>query len=170
VSTGQHATGIFLVKTFRVDRDFIQFKHHPMVKPRPKSKRMPRAFLAGAVACLFFLQTLSFVFFPNGRIAFARGDTGGSIMMTADICRAAQDDGGKFPATPAHPGHCHHCILCTIGAHDSTLNAMALLANVFVLLSPRSDDAPAWSRREERTPWPSGFASAWLSGVPPPVS
>jgi hypothetical protein len=140
-----------------------------MVKPRPKSQRTQRAFLASVVACLFLLQTLTFAFSSNGRIAFPWGDAGGSIVLAGEICGAAPDDGGKSPAYPG-PGHCHHCILCTIGAHDSTLNALAVLANVFVLLSPQSDDAPAWSHREERAPWRSGFASVWLSGVPPPVS
>src|SRR5450631_901975 len=90
-------------------------------------------------------------------------------VLAGDICGAAQDDGGKSPASPG-PVHCHYCILCMIGAHDPALNAMAVLADVFVLLSPQSDNVLAWSRREKRALWPPGFASAWLSGVPPPVS
>jgi hypothetical protein len=126
---------------------------------------MYRAILASVAACLFLLQTLTFVFSP----ANAWGGAGGSIVMAGDICRAAQDGGGKSPTSP-DPSPCHHCILCTIGAHDSTLNAFTILANVFVLLSPRLNDAPAWPHRENRALWPSGSASAWPSGVPPPIS
>jgi hypothetical protein len=169
VSAGQHWIDIFLIKPFLVDGDLIHFINHTMVKFRPQSQRMQRAFLVSVVACLFLLQTLSFIFSPEGRLAFAKGNTGGSIVMAGDICRAAQNDGGKTPATPGS-GHCHHCILCTSGAHDSTLNALALLVNVFVLLAPRSDVAPIWPRHAERALWPPGFASTWLSGVPPSVS
>lgn len=136
-----------------------------MAKLRTKSQRIQRALLAGAVVCLFLLQTLTFVVSQNGRLSFARGSADVFTATAAEICGEWPDDGGKSPAVPGHL--CRHCILCLSGSQDSTLNAMALLATVFVLLSPQSDDAPAWLRHEEPTLWHSGFASSWQSRAPP---
>jgi len=138
-----------------------------MVSLRSSSLRTRRTFLATAIACLAFLHALNFAFFAFDRMDFASG-AGASVAIAGDLCRIAPDEGGDQPASP-HPSHCHHCTLCTIGG-QSAFDAMAVLASVLFLLAPRSDAAPAWFLRENRAIWPSGDGSAWLSGVPPPIS
>lgn len=137
-----------------------------MIERQGTSRRQAhsaRPIVAGAVACLFLLQTLAFVFSSNGRIAFSSGDVGASIAMAGEICQA-KTDGGK---APAHSSHSHHCALCSTGDRDHAVDAVALLATVIVVLAPHSNDAPAWFVHDEPTPSPLGWASSWSSRAPP---
>lgn len=127
-------------------------------------KKTGARILAGAVACMFLLQTLAFVFSSNGRIAFASRDAGASIAMAGEICQSKTDNGGK---APAHSGHHHHCALCSIGDRDQAADAIAILASVIVAPTPRSNDAPAWFVRDEPAPSPLGWTSSWSSRGPP---
>ncbi len=131
----------------------------------PLTRGTARGFFAGAVACLLFLQALGFVFSSNGRIAFASGAVGSSIIMADEICHAAPD-GGKAPAPLSHH---HHCALCAIGKHHQAAYAVAILASVIVALAPRSNDAPARFVHDDLAPSPLGWTSSWSSRAPPPL-
>jgi hypothetical protein len=131
------------------------------------ARKPARAFIAGAVACLFLLQTLAFVFTSNGRIAFASGDAGASIAMAGEICQAKTDADGK---TPAPHSHHHRCTLCSLGHRDQATDVVALLASVIAVLAPRPDNTPAWFVHDEFTPFPPGWTSSWSSRAPPSFS
>ncbi len=131
----------------------------------PLTRGAARGLFAGAVACLLFLQALAFVFSANGRIAFASGGVGASIVLASEICHAAPD-GGKAPAPHSHH---HHCALCAIGKHQNAVDASVILASVIVMLTPRSNDALAWFAHDELAPPPLGWTSSWSSRAPPPI-
>jgi hypothetical protein len=81
-----------------IDGAFVHVENEKMMRLPPKQQRMVRALLSSVVASLFLLQALAFVFSSNGRIVFSSGETGASIAMAGEICRAKTDDGGKAPA------------------------------------------------------------------------
>jgi hypothetical protein len=116
---------------------------------------------------LFLVQTLIFVFSSNGRLAFASGDAGASIVMAGEICHASSDDGGKAPAQPAHQ---HHCTLCTANHLHNAVYTVGILASVIALLTPRSDEAPTRLIHDELAPPPLGWTSSWSSRAPPSLS
>jgi len=128
---------------------------------------MARSLLSSAVAGLFLLQILAFVVSSNGRIAFSSGDAGASIAMAGEICGAKTDDGGKAPAQPSHH---HHCALCSVGSDDDGVDAVAHLAKVIIVLTPRSDDATTWCVDDDLAPFPLGWTSSWSSRAPPVLS
>jgi hypothetical protein len=130
---------------------------------RLTGRKSAREFIAYAVVCLFLLQALAFVFSSNGRVAFASGDAGASIAMAGEICYVAPD-GGKAPAPHSHR---HHCTLCSLAHQDKAMDVVAILATVMVVLSPRSNDAPAWFVHDELTSSPLGWTSSWSSRAPP---
>jgi hypothetical protein len=134
---------------------------------RSQSRETPRALVAGSMALLFLVQTLIFVFSTNGRLAFASGDAGASIVMAGEICHAGPDDSGKAPAQPAHH---HHCTLCTISHLHHAVFAVGILASVIALLTPQSDEAPTRLIPDDLAPPPLGWTSSWSSQAPPSLS
>ncbi len=138
-----------------------------MGKPCSKWWGMARALVAGGIALFFLVQTLAFVFSPNGRIAFSNGDAGASIAMAGEVCHAGSDDSGKTPA-PNHKHH-RHCALCAADNRHLALPAFVLIAAVVVFTAPRPDDAWAPFSHDELTPLPLGWTSSWSSRAPPPI-
>jgi len=134
---------------------------------RSKSKGTQCALITSAVALLFLLQTLAFVFSTSGRLAFSNGDAGASIAMAGEICHASSDDGGKAPAQPAHQ---HHCTLCTANHLHNAVYPVGILASVIAFLTPQSDEAPARLILDELAPPPLGWTSSWSSRAPPSLS
>ncbi|WP_442755626.1 DUF2946 family protein [Methylocystis sp. JAN1] len=132
----------------------------------PKPHGMARALLSSVVAGLFLVQVLAFVVSSNGRVAFSSGDGGVSIAMAGEICGGKIDDGNRQPAQPHH----HHCALCSIGNYDDTVDAVADLAKVIIVLAPGSDAAPTWFIHDELAPLPLGWTSSWSSRAPPALS
>jgi len=117
-----------------------------------------------AVACLFLLQALAFIFSANGRVAFSSAGAGASIAMAGEICHAKADDDDK---APAHSDHHSHCDVCSIGNHDQVASAVAILPRVIAVLVPRSDEAPAWFVFKEPTLASDASVSSWSSRAPP---
>jgi hypothetical protein len=140
-----------------------------MVKIRLKARENSHSLLAGAVACLFLLQTLGIIFSANGRIVFSNGDGAASIIMADEVCHANSGDSGKTPAQQA--GH-HHCILCAIGNNDHDADAVALAASVVILPAPQSENGNArgWSLPDDLPSLPVGWSSSWSSRAPPSIS
>ena len=69
-----------------------------MGKQGSKSGRTTYSLVTSGIALFFLVQTLAFVFSPNGRIAFSNGGAGASsIAMAGEVCLANADDGGKAP-------------------------------------------------------------------------
>ena len=58
---------------------------------------MARALVAGGIALFFLVQTLAFVFSPNGRIAFSNGDAGASIAMAGEVSTPVQMAAARLP-------------------------------------------------------------------------
>jgi hypothetical protein len=135
----------------------------------PPTRGFTRGFFAGGVACLFLLQALAFVFSSNGRIAFASGDGEASIAMAGEICHAGAHDSADSGKAPAPHGHHHHCALCAVGNHHHAVYTIAILASVIIILTPRSNDAPALFVHDELAPPPLGWTSSWSSRAPPPI-
>jgi len=122
-------------------------------------------FIAGAVACLFLLQSFAFIA-SNTEAASASGRLGAALSFTVDICGA---DHAGDKDRPDH--HRPHCALCITSNRDLSLSgAVALVATILVLALPQSDGVPAWIRRDDPTPAPVGWASSWSSRAPPSFS
>ena len=140
-----------------------------MGKHGSKSGRTAFPLVASGIALFFLVQTLAFVFSPNGRIAFSNGDAGlSSIAMAGEICLANSDDGGKAPG-PNHKHH-RHCAVCAASNRDFPLPALALIAAVIVFNAPPSDEAPPRFIHDELAPSPLGWTSSWSSRAPPSFS
>jgi len=140
-----------------------------MGKRGSKLRRTAFPLVTSGIALFFLVQTLAFVFSPNGRIAFTNGDAGvSSIAMAGDICRADSDDSGKAPWR--NHQHHRHCAVCAVSNRDFPPPALALIAAIFVFIAPPSNEAPARFSHDELAPPPLGWTSSWSSRAPPSFS
>ena len=140
-----------------------------MGKQGSKSGRTTYSLVTSGIALFFLVQTLAFVFSPNGRIAFSNGGAGASsIAMAGEVCLANADDGGKAPK-PNHQHH-RHCAVCVASNRDFPLPASALIAAVVAFIPPPPDEAPPRFSRDELAPPPLGWTSSWSSRAPPSFS
>ena len=168
VSFGQHYRNIGLNPAAAplTDKKQITYRH-AMGKAGLNSGRSIRELIAVAVACLFLLQALGFVFSANGRFAFSNGGSGASIAMAGEICHDANlVDSGKPPS----PNHKHHqnCAFCTAGTRSFPLPAVILIAVTVAMIAPHLDEFREWIIDGEQTPLSAlGWTSSWSSRAPP---
>jgi hypothetical protein len=140
-----------------------------MEKHCSKRRGTARALVTSGIALFFLVQTLAFVFSPNGRIAFSNGSAGvSSIAMTGEICHVGAGDGDRAPA-PNHKHH-RHCAVCVADNRNAPIPAVVLIAAVVVFIAPPPDEARAWFVHDELAPLPLGWTSSWSSRAPPPIA
>ena len=135
-----------------------------MISLKPHGKA--RALFSSVVAGLFFMQVLGLIVSSSGCVTFSSDDTGVSVAMAGEYCGGKTHDGDRQPAQPSY----HHCALCSIGYYDDAVDAVANLAEVIIVLTPRSDAAVAWFIHDELAPPPLGWTSSWSSRAPPAFS
>lgn len=157
---------IFPTRILPIDDMLVPVDNGNMMGPSLNLKGMARAFFSSVVAGLFLFQILTFVI-SSGPPASLAGDAGASIALTGELCLGVTDNGGK---PPAHPNHHHHCALCPTGHYDDSVEALADLAKVIGVLTPRSDAAPKRHIPDDLTPSPAGWTSSWSSRAPPAFS
>lgn len=137
-----------------------------MRKASLTARKPARELIAVAIACLFLLQTIAFVFSLNGRTVFSTSPQGVALSMAGELCDADANDGGKAPAQHHHH---QHCASCGVSNRSAPLDAVAFIAAVVVLTLPQSEASPARVHHDELKP-PSEWKGAWSSRAPPSFS
>lgn len=131
-----------------------------MKKQTKQIWQMARAFVAIAVACLFFAQFLNL--HPQAHHANA-----GAGVSAASVTVGAHCDPGKGGANHRSGDHSECCVFCSAGVRDAIALPSLILTGVVALPEPPIVFVAFESIDAELDPGASGWASSWSATAPP---